>query len=52
MTLTSYFAPEGLGLSIFQDRYARFPGETFTAAARRQAKHVATAEPEEDREFY
>jgi len=38
------FSPEGLGLTIFQDRYARNPEETWQEACRRVADHVAQAE--------
>ena len=38
------FQPEGLGLQIFNDRYARFEGETWEQACRRVADHVAMAE--------
>jgi ribonucleotide reductase alpha subunit len=36
--------PQGLGLTIFQDRYARFEGETWAQACKRVATHVAAAE--------
>lgn len=36
--------PSGLGLQIFQDRYARFEGETWRQACKRVAEHVANAE--------
>lgn len=38
------WAPEGLGLTIFQDRYSRFAGETWEQACKRVAEHVANAE--------
>src|SRR5437660_668893 len=38
------FEPEGLGLQIFQDRYARFEGETWEQACSRVAGHVAQVE--------
>jgi len=38
------FEPTGLGLTIFQDRYARSPEETWSEAAERLATHVAAAE--------
>ena len=36
--------PQGLGLTWFQERYARFEGETWEQACRRVAEHVAKAE--------
>lgn len=36
--------PSGLGLTIFQDRYARSQDETWQEACRRVADHVAAAE--------
>lgn len=36
--------PDGLGLTIFQDRYARSPEETWQEGSRRVADHVAAAE--------
>lgn len=38
------FAPSGLGLTIFKDRYARNPEETWEEGAYRVARHVAQAE--------
>jgi ribonucleoside-diphosphate reductase alpha chain len=38
------FQPEGLGLTIFGDRYARHEEETWVEGARRVADHVAAAE--------
>lgn len=38
------FQPEGLGLTVFQERYARNEEETWEQAARRVADHVAAAE--------
>ena len=38
------WTPTGLGLQIFQDRYARFEGETWEMACQRVAFHVAGAE--------
>lgn len=38
------FEPFGLGATIFKDRYARDPEETWAEAARRTAEHVAQAE--------
>lgn len=38
------FQPEGLGLTIFNDRYSRFEGETWEQACERVAQHVAEAE--------
>jgi ribonucleoside-diphosphate reductase alpha chain len=38
------FEPQGLGLTIFKDRYARSPEETWQEACRRVANHVAQAE--------
>ena len=38
------FAPDGLGATIFRDRYARNQEETWDEAARRVANHVAAAE--------
>lgn len=37
------FVPEGLGLTVFNERYAR-DGETWSEAAKRVAEHVAAAE--------
>jgi len=48
----TYFEPEGLGLSIFEDRYAHHVGETYQEASRRQAEHVAEAEKEDEREHW
>jgi ribonucleoside-diphosphate reductase alpha chain len=45
-----YFKPSGLGLSIFQDRYAASPEESYTEASRRVADFVSQAEPEEKRQ--
>jgi ribonucleoside-diphosphate reductase alpha chain len=45
-----YFEPTGLGLSIFQDRYAASPEESYTEASRRVADFVSQAEPEEKRQ--
>ena len=38
------FEPEGLGATIFQDRYARYAGESWQQASMRVAEHVAGAE--------
>lgn len=38
------FQPEGLGLTVFKERYARNGEETWQEAARRVADHVAAAE--------
>lgn len=38
------FEPRGLGLTIFKDRYARSPEETWQEACKRVAEHVAQAE--------
>lgn len=38
------FEPTGLGLTIFKDRYARGPEETWKEACQRVAGHVAQAE--------
>ena len=38
------FEPSGLGRTIFLDRYARSPEETWQQASRRVARHVAQAE--------
>lgn len=38
------FEPEGLGLTIFKDRYARTEDETWSEACMRVASHVAEAE--------
>lgn len=38
------FEPTGLGATIFTDRYARNPEETWSEACRRVADHVAQAE--------
>jgi ribonucleoside-diphosphate reductase alpha chain len=38
------FMPQGLGHTIFKDRYARSPEETWLEACRRVANHVAQAE--------
>jgi hypothetical protein len=38
------FEPTGLGATIFNDRYARFEGETWQQACKRVATHVAMAE--------
>jgi ribonucleoside-diphosphate reductase alpha chain len=38
------FAPIGLGATIFKERYARYPEETFEQASKRVAEHVAQAE--------
>lgn len=38
------FAPHDLGLTIFRDRYARSPEETWQEACQRVASHVAQAE--------
>lgn len=38
------FQPEGLGLTIFRDRYARHEEETWEEGAKRVAEHVAQAE--------
>jgi ribonucleoside-diphosphate reductase alpha chain len=38
------FEPTGLGLTIFKERYARSPEETWQEACRRVANHVAQAE--------
>lgn len=38
------WTPTGLGLTIFNDRYARFEGETWEMACQRVAFHVAGAE--------
>src|SRR6266852_1404096 len=38
------WTPQGLGLTIFQNRYARFEGETWEMACQRVAWHVAAAE--------
>lgn len=38
------FRPTGLGETIFRDRYARSPEETWEEACRRVAEHVAQAE--------
>lgn len=43
----TYFEPTGLGLSIFKDRYAFSPTETYTESSRRVANHVAQAETPE-----
>ena len=50
--MTNYFQPEGLGLSIFQDRYALHSEEDFVGGSRRQADHVAQAEDEGNREYW
>lgn len=42
--MSTEFAPTGLGLTIFQDRYARNPEETWQEGVRRVADHVAAAE--------
>jgi ribonucleoside-diphosphate reductase alpha chain len=42
--MDDYFEPQGLGKTIFQERYARTPDETWEEAARRVAQHVAKAE--------
>lgn len=42
------FQPEGLGEIIFRDRYARTEEETWDAACRRVASHVAEAESNGD----
>jgi ribonucleoside-diphosphate reductase alpha chain len=38
------FEPRGMGASIFHERYARSPEETWDEASRRVANHVAQAE--------
>lgn len=38
------FQPEGLGRTIFEERYTRFEGETWDQACFRVAEHVAGAE--------
>lgn len=38
------FEPTGLGKKIFEQRYARFEGETWAQASERVAEHVAQAE--------
>lgn len=38
------FKPEGLGATIFSERYTRFEGETWEQASLRVAEHVAKAE--------
>jgi ribonucleoside-diphosphate reductase alpha chain len=38
------FEPQGLGATIFKDRYARGPEETWLEACKRVADHVAQAE--------
>ena len=50
--MSNYFEPEGLGLSIFQDRYAHHVDENFTGASARQADFVAEAEDEDVREYW
>lgn len=42
--MTEEFRPEGLGLTIFKERYARNEEETWEEAADRVASHVAAAE--------
>ena len=42
--MTDYFEPQGLGYTIFKDRYARTPEETWEEACNRVAAHVAEAE--------
>lgn len=41
------FEPTGLGKTIFEERYARFEGETWDQASLRVASHVAQAEEDE-----
>src|SRR5205809_942538 len=38
------WTPQGLGATIFSERYARHEGETWPEACRRVASHVANAE--------
>jgi ribonucleoside-diphosphate reductase alpha chain len=42
--MSTEFEPEGLGLTIFRERYARHEEETWDEAARRVSDHVAAAE--------
>lgn len=44
----SDYAPTGLALEVFQNRYAIHPTETFAEGAERVAQHVAMAEHGED----
>src|SRR6476469_1343135 len=48
----TYFTPEGLGLSIFNDRYTLYENESYEQASRRQAVHVAAAEKPEVRQHW
>jgi ribonucleoside-diphosphate reductase alpha chain len=41
------FRPSGLGKTIFEERYARTPDETWEDACSRVASHVAAAEPDD-----
>lgn len=41
------FEPQGLGRTIFDERYARFDGETWEQACERVADHVARAETDD-----
>jgi len=52
MEYKQHFQPQGLGLSIFQDRYAFDSTEDYTAGSRRVSKHVAQAETEETRDYW
>lgn len=46
------FIPEGLSASIFRDRYALTPEETWQECARRLAQQMALAEPVDKRSYY
>lgn len=45
------YQPQGLSETIFKDRYAAHPNETWGNASERLASHVATAERDEDKEW-
>jgi ribonucleoside-diphosphate reductase alpha chain len=50
--MSSFTEPTGLGATIFQDRYAKSPEETWPEACRRVADHIAAAEENEKSTLY
>lgn len=44
------YQPQGLAETIFNERYASYPGETWGEASKRLANHVAAAESDQDKE--
>ena len=50
LTNTTFSPDAGLPSSLFQERYAIHPGETWDEASNRLSRHVAAAEHDEDKE--